>query len=128
MKDLFVLKFSHKYHLKITNLCIDAVGVDYVRLPSRGDGNGFRIRWQADQVDPRYIPTPTGNDPAFEITIINDDIAEPPGREYFEIDLTLNPTGSNRNGFFYPRAVGRVTIIDDDTRKFLYTMVHAAQL
>ena len=99
-----------------------------MRLPSRGDGNGFRIRWQADQVDPRYIPTPTGNDPAFEITIIDDDVAEPPGREYFEIDLSLNPTGTNRNGFFYPRAVGRVTIIDDDTRKFLYTMVHAAQL
>ena len=101
--------------------------MDYVRLADWGDGNGFRIRWLADQVDPRYIPTPTRNDPAFEITIIDDSVAEPPGREYFEIDLTLNPTGGSRNGFFYPSAVGRVTIIDDDTRKFLYVMVHAAQ-
>ena len=93
-----------------------------MQLPSRADGNGFRIRWLADQVDPRYIPTPTGNDPAFEITIIDDSIAEPPGREYFEIDLSLNPTGIVRNGFFYPRAVGRVTIIDDDTGKFLYVV------
>ena len=90
-----------------------------MRLPSRGDGNGFRIRWLADQVDPRYIadsPPNFNNDPVFEITIMNDTIPEPV--EYFEIDLTLNPSG-NRNGFFYPRAVGRVTIIDDDTRKFL---------
>ena len=87
-----------------------------MRLPSRADGNGFRIRWSADQVDPRYIPTPTNNDPAFEITIIDDSIPESL-REYFEIDLTLNPTGGSRNGFFYPRAVGRVTIIDDDIGK-----------
>ena len=100
----------------MTNLCIDTVGMDYMQL------NNFRIRWRADQVDPRYIPDPTPQDPAFEITIIDDDVPEPPGREYFEIDLTLNPTGNNRNGFFYPRAVGRVTIIDDDIRKFLYVM------
>ena len=80
---------------------------------------GFRIRWLPNQVDPRYVQTPTNNDPVFQITIIDDDIPEPPGREYFEIDLTLNPTGNNRNGFFFPSAVGRVTIIDDDTRKFL---------
>ena len=97
---------------------IYAVGVDYVELPNWADGNGFRIRWLENQVDPRYIPNPTGNDPAFEITIIDDSIAEPPGREYFEIDLSFNPTGDNRNGFFYPRAVGRVTIIDDDTCRF----------
>ena len=105
----------------MTNLYIDTVGMDYVRLPSRGDGNGFRIRWLADQVDPRYIadsPPNFNNDPVFEITIINDSIAEPPGREYFEIDLSLNPSGGNRNGFFYPRAVGRVTIIDDDIGKY----------
>ena len=90
--------------------------MDYVRLANRADGDGFRIRWQADQVNPRYIPTPTTNDPAFEIAIIDDSIPESP-REYFEIDLTLNPTGSNINGFFYPRAVGRVTIIDDDIGK-----------
>jgi hypothetical protein len=91
-------------------VCIDTVGVDYMAV------NNFRIRWQPDQVDPRYIPTPTGIDPAFEVIIIDDDIPEP--REYFEIDLTRNPTGDNRNGFFFPRAVGRVTIIDDDSRKF----------
>ena len=91
-------------------MCIDAAGEDYIAL------SDFRIRWQTNQVNPRYIPTPTDLDPAFEVTIINDDTPEPP--EYFEIDLTLNPTGSNRNGFFFPRAVGRVTIIDDDTRKF----------
>ena len=100
----------------MTNLCIDTVGVDYERLPSRADGDGFRIRWQADQVDPRYVSNPTNNDPVFQINIIDDDIPEP-GREYFEIDLSLNPSGNNRNGFFYPRAVGRVTIIDDDARK-----------
>ena len=81
--------------------------------------SNFRIRWLADQVDPRYIPTPSRQDPAFEFTIIDDDYPEPPGREYFEIELILNP-GGNGNGFFYPRAVGRVTIIDDDIRKYLY--------
>ena len=94
-----------------------------MQLPDRGDGFDFRIRWQPDQVDPSYIvdSDPILNqDPVFEITIIDDSIAEPPGREYFEIDLSLNPGGGNRNGFFYPRAVGRVTIIDDDTRKILY--------
>lgn len=84
--------------------------MDYIQL------SNFRIRWRADQVDPRYIPHPTAPDPAFVITIVDDNVPEP--REYFEIDLTLNPSG--RNGFFYPRAVGRVTIIDDDTCKFMY--------
>ena len=83
--------------------------------------SNFRIRWRADQVDPRYVPNPTDPDPTFEVTIINDNVPEPPGREYFEIDLILNP-GGNGNGFFYPRAVGRVTIIDDDIRKFLLCM------
>ena len=91
--------------------------MDYVELPSLDDGFGFRIRWLENEVDPRYIENPTDNDPVFEITIMNDAIPEPV--EYFEIDLGLNPTGDNRNGFFYPRAVGRVTIIDDDTRTFL---------
>ena len=94
-------------------LYIDAAGVDYMPL------SNFQIRWQSDQVDPRYIPNPTVADPAFVVTIIDDDILEPPARQYFEIVLSLNPTGSSRNGFFFPSAVGRVTIIDDDTRKFL---------
>ena len=81
--------------------------------------SNFRVRWLADQVDPRYITNPGTNDPVFQVTIIDDNIPEPPGREYFEIDLTLNPTGNNRNGLFFPSAVGRVTIIDDDIRKFL---------
>ena len=98
----------------MTDLCIDAAGVDYMAL------SDFRIRWLGNQVDPRYITNPNPDqDPVFEVIIIDDDIPEPPGREFFEIDLTLNPTGDNRNGFFFPRAVGRVTIIDDDTRKFL---------
>ena len=83
--------------------------MDYMPL------SDFQIRWLADQVDPSYT---TGLDPAFVVTIINDDIPEP--REYFEIELTLSPTGNDSNGFFYPRAVGRVTIIDDDIRKYLY--------
>ena len=93
---------------------MSAAGVDYMAL------SNFQIRWLAGRVDPRYIPIPTSTDPAFEITIIDDVIPEPPGIEYFEIDLTLNPTGNGRNGFFFPSAVGRVTIIDDDTAcKFL---------
>ena len=96
----------------MTDLCIDAVGVDYMVL------SDFRIRWLADQVQPRFITNPGPNDDVFEVTIIDDTDPEP--REYFEIDLTLNPTGNNRNGVFFPRAVGRVTIIDDDTRKFLH--------
>ena len=95
-------------------MCIDAAGVDYMAL------SNFRIRWLVDnQVDPRYIPDATDDDPVFEVTIIDDNIPEPP--EYLEIDLTLNTGGNinNRNGFFFPRAVGRVTVIDDDTRKFL---------
>ena len=93
--------------------------MDYMPL------SNFRIRWRADQVDPRYVPNPTGSDLAFVVDIIDDDVAEPPGREYFEIDLILNP-GGNGNGFFYPRAVGRVTIIDDDTRKSQVSLMYAA--
>lgn len=77
----------------------------------------FRIRWEVNQVDPRYIPTPTDRDPVFQINITNDNIPEV--QEYFEIMLTLNEVGSNSNGFFYPSAVGRVTIIDDDICKLL---------
>ena len=76
--------------------------------------SNFRIRWQADQVDPRS----GSNDPPLVFEIIDDDIEEDPF-EYFEIDLSLNPTGSGRNGFFFPSAVGRVTIVDDDARKFI---------
>ena len=96
----------------MTDLCVDAAGVDYRAL------SDFRIRWLAgDTVNPRYTRLPSNNDQVFQVTIEQDDIPETD--EYFEIDLTLNPTGNNRNGFFYPRAVGRVTIIDDDTRKFM---------
>lgn len=78
----------------------------------------FRVRWLAGQVDPRYITRPDAvRDPVFQFTIIDDDVTEN-FMEYFEIDLKLNPRG-NGNGFFYPNAVGRVTIIDDDIRKLL---------
>ena len=70
----------------------------------------------ADQVYPRYLPSETDVDLTFQVNIINDNIPE--DQEYFEINLTLNPTG-NGNGFFYPTAVGRVTIIDDDTCKLV---------
>ena len=74
-------------------------GQDYVAQ------SNFRIRWLANQVDPRP------EDPAFEFTIIDDDIPE--AREYFEIDLSVT-----RNGvFFPPYAVGRVTILDTSDRK-----------
>ena len=86
---------------------IDAAGQDYDALTSN-----FRIRWQRNQVDPRYIPTATANDPVFQINIIDDSISEP--IEYFEIELIVNPVSQTRNGFFFPSAVGRVTIIDDD--------------
>ena len=89
-----------------------AAGSDYVAR------SNFRIRWQANRVDPRYVPTPTTQDPAFEFTIMDDDIPEDP-REYFEIDLSLNPSGNGRNGFFFPDAIGRVTILDDDIREFM---------
>ena len=71
--------------------------------------SNFRIRWQADQVNQR-----TGaNDPPLVFEIIDDDIGEDPF-EFFEIDLSLNPTGNGRNGFFFPNAVGHITIVDDD--------------
>ena len=70
--------------------------------------------------EPRFITNPNLNrDAIFEVEIIDDEIPEPPGREYFEIDLSFNPTGNGRNGYFFPNAVGRVTIIDDDVRKYL---------
>ena len=95
--------------------------MDYRRLPDQNAANpGFRVRWEADEADPRYIMNPDPlRDPVFEVEIIDDEIPEPPGREYFEIDLSLNPTGSGQNGYFFPNAVGRVTIIDDDVRKYL---------
>ena len=69
--------------------------------------SNFRIRWQADQVDPRSGP----NDPPLEFTIIDDDIEEKLFR-HFETDLSLNSTGDGRNGFFFPDAIGRVTIVE----------------
>ena len=89
----------------------NVAGQDYVAL------SDFRVRWLADQVDPRYITRPNViRDPVFQFTIIDDSVAENL-IEYFEIDLKLNR--QNGNGFFYPNAVGRVTIIDDDIRKLL---------
>ena len=82
-------------------------GTDYVAKTN------FHIRWQANQVDPRYVPMPTASDPLFMFTIIDDNITES-REEYFEIDLSLNPMGSGRNGLFFPTAVGRVTILDDE--------------
>ena len=88
--------------------------------------SNFRIRWRADQVDPRYILNPTNSDPVYQINITDDDIPE--NLEYFEIDLIPNP-GGNGNSFFYPNAVGRVTIIDDDTRKLLvYTLINPQRM
>ena len=96
--------------LLILNFC-NVAGQDYVAL------SDFRVRWLADQVDPRYITRPNViRDPVFQFTIIDDSVAENL-IEYFEIDLKLNR--QNGNGFFYPNAVGRVTIIDDDIRKLL---------
>ena len=42
--------------------------------------------------------------------------------EYFEIDLVLHPSGSGRNGYFYPDAIGRVTILDDDILSMIVIM------
>ena len=92
-----------------------AAGSDYVAKTD------FRIRWRPNTVDPRYVPTPSTNDPVFEFTIVNDDIPEAP-REYFEIDLSLS-TANGRNGFFFPDAIGRVTILDDDIREFMTAKV-----
>ena len=78
--------------------------------------SNFRIRWAADQVYPRYLSSATFSDPIFQVSLIDDDIPE--DQEYFEIYLILNP-GGNGNGFFYPTAVSRVTIIDDDTCKLV---------
>ena len=49
---------------------------------------------------------------------MDDDIPED-RVEYFEIDLVLNAQGNGRNGYFFPDAIGRVTILDDDIRKFI---------
>ena len=93
--------------MKTITTPVDAAGQDYDALPSN-----FRIRWRRDQVNPRYIPTPTNNDPVFQVNIIDDSISEP--IEYFEIELIVNPDSQTRNGFFFPSAVGRVTIIDNE--------------
>ena len=91
------------------NLCTDIAFQDYMPL------SNFRIRWRTNEVDPRFVTSPSANDPALEFVIIDNHIPEQ--TEYFEIDLIPNP-GGNGNGFFFPSAVGRVTIIDDDSRKF----------
>ena len=101
-----------------TPILFAVAGYDYVAL------SDFQIRWLADQVDPRYIPVPTDRDPVFQISIIDDDIPE--DLEYFEIQLTLNDHDENTgNGFFYPYAVGRVTIVDDDICKLLIQCINS---
>ena len=75
----------------------------------------FRIRWRTGESSPRFITAPSSNDPVFQFTIIDDDIPED-RVEYFEIDLVLNPQGNGRNGYFFPDAIGRVTILDNDIR------------
>ena len=102
--------------MKRCNTSHYVAGMDY-----RPQSN-FRIRWQADQVDPRSGP----NDPPLVFEIIDDDIEEEPF-EFFEIDLSLNPSGNGRNGFFFPDAVGRVTIVDDDARKFIAHYIMMSQ-
>ena len=54
---------------------------------------------------------------------MDDDIPED-RVEYFEIDLVLNAQGNGRNGYFFPDAIGRVTILDDDIRKFIISVSH----
>ena len=51
-------------------------------------------------------------DPVFNFEIIDDEIGEE-REEYFEIVLE-----ATRNAVFFPYAVGRVTILDDDIRKY----------
>ena len=54
----------------------------------------------------------TGNrDIPFDITIVNDDVAEP--TEYLEVHFINNQTVGV--GYAYPSAIARVTILDDDT-------------
>ena len=117
-QDKQAVSITSQFNLYIdyeTNLRTNIAGQDYQSL------SNFRIRWLRGAVDPRYLPNPTNADPTFEFMIINDDILEP--TEYFEIDLIPNP-GGNGNAFFYPSAVGRVTIIDDDSCKFSELIAH----
>ena len=75
--------------------------LDYIPITDR------RVRWtraQVDRVNPR---NDTPNDIPFIITIVNDNIAEP--TEYLEVHFTITS-----NGFAFPRAIARVTILDDD--------------
>ena len=62
----------------------------------------------------------------FQFTIIDDDIPED-RLEYFEIDLVLNTQGNGRNGYFFPDAIGRVTIRDNDIRKFIIIVFPTVQ-
>ena len=79
----------------VTHL-FNAADEDYVPL------SNFQVRWQSNQIDP---------DPTLEFEILDDDNIE--AREkFFEIELSIT-----RNALFYPCAVGRVTIIEDDLRK-----------
>ena len=78
-------------------------GSDYVSL------SGVRTRWQAGETLSRFeLGTGSGNDVAFEVTILDDDIPEP--TEYFEVHFEVQSTGIG-----FPSTIGRVTILDDDT-------------
>ena len=79
----------------------------------------FQIRWRANEVLPRYLTSPNPErDPVFQFNITDDKIPENV-TEYLDIVLT-----SQRNGVFYPNAVGRVTIVDDDICMLLLMYMH----
>ncbi len=60
-----------------------------------------RIRWAPGE-------RLSGRGDSFQFMIVDDDIGE--STEYLEIAFDISSTG-----FAYPRAVGRVTILDDDS-------------
>ena len=60
--------------------------------------SGVRIRWRPEETEPREL---------FQIMIVDDEIAE--SDEYLEVTFVIDSTG-----YAFPRAVGRVTILDND--------------
>lgn len=76
-------------------------GEDYTGIFNR------RVRWSPGDIQTRFELGTGGSDMAFEVTILDDLVAEP--TEYFEVHFTIDNTG-----YAYPRRVGRVTILDND--------------
>lgn len=73
-----------------------------------------RVRFQPEAVLPRTGP----RDPPFVVTIIDDSFAE--DTEYFEIPFEIQTSG-----YAVPRAVGRVTILDNDEgAPGMYVCIH----